>query len=357
MKPRLGRGVGRLLRSQRCAPLVAVLVALALIALDALGALQSPRTTLITSLDTNAAHFRNDVVRRFADVLAERSDGRLRLALFESGQLMSDRDVVKALAFGMIDFALPPDSKIARFEADANLMSLPLLYGLPEAEALALADGPIGARMRSAVAASMDVVVLAPALDLGFTATYTTEHDLAGPADYAGLKIRIPGGAGPAALFEALGAVPLAMPFADVPLALSQGNLDGLQSTHETIRTTRLWDAGLRYCLEDRANLIQYLPMVSNRAWSALPEDLQTLFETAWREVATASKKTAHRMQADARAVLQAHGIECVASPGPEAPVVKARLAEAAHRMALRTGMTPSLMEDLSRSFEPGKGP
>ena len=108
-------------------PLAALAAAAAAVGLDARITVSGDpsATVLIASLDTPPAHFRNGLMRRFAAQLAEQSGGRLKLELYEAGQLMSDRDVAKALAWGAIDLALPADSKIARFEPNANLLSLP----------------------------------------------------------------------------------------------------------------------------------------------------------------------------------------------------------------------------------------
>ncbi len=300
---------------------------------------------LVASLDTAPSHFRNGVVRRFGQRLAELSDGGLLLEIYEAGQLMSDRDVGKALAWGLIDFAMPADSKVARFEPNASLLSLPAFYGRPPEIAYAVTDGPLGGAVRAAIEETLNVRVLAPLLDLGFTATYATERPLRGSADYVGLKLRYPGGVGPALLFAELGAVPVAVPFPDVPLALSQGSLDALQSTHETMRSARLWDAGIKHCLEDNANLIQYVPMVSNAALRRLRADQQALLFTAWRQLAEPSRALAQRIQAEARADLASAGVHCRALPHSRDPALRQRLNDASRTVAAKIGMDVDLLE------------
>lgn len=300
---------------------------------------------LVASLDTAPSHFRNGVVRRFGQRLAEASDGGLLLEIHEAGQLMSDRDVGKALAWGLIDFAMPADSKVARFEPNANLLSLPAFYGQPPDIAYAVTDGPLGGTVRAAIEETLNVRVLAPLLDLGFTATYATERRLRSTADYVGLKLRYPGGVGPALLFAELGAVPVAVPFPDVPLALSQGSLDAVQSTHETMRSARLWDAGIKHCLEDNANLIQYVPMISNAALQRLTADEQALLFATWRQLAASSRALAQRIQAEARADLANAGIDCRALPHSRDPALRQRLHDASRTVAARIGMNADLLE------------
>ncbi len=300
---------------------------------------------MVASLDTAPSHFRNDVVRRFAQRLAEASAGALLLEIYEAGQLMSDRDVAKALAWGLIDFALPADSKVARFEPNASLLSLPAFYGQPPEVAYAITDGPLGRRVRAAIEAKLNVRVLNPLLDLGFTATYATEQPLLSTADYAGLKLRYPGGVGPALLFAELGAVPVAVPFPDVPLALSQGSLDAIQSTHETMRSARLWDAGIKHCLEDNANLIQYVPMISSAALLRLTPAQQELLFATWRQLAVSSRALAQRVQRQAKAALAAADIHCRTLSHSKDPALRQRLTAASRQVAAKIGMDKALLE------------
>ena len=68
----------------------------------------------------------------------------------------------------------------------------------------------------------------------------------------------------------------------DVPLALSQGTFDALQSTNESCASAKLWEAGLRYGLIDHQNMGDYIPMISEAFWSTLSPALKTLVEDLW---------------------------------------------------------------------------
>ena len=325
--------------------LLASLVAAYIIWLDQFAARHSESRELVVSLDTNADHFRNRLVRRFSEYLEVDSGGKLSLQLYESGQLMSDRDVPKALALGVIDFAVPADSKIARFDPNAALLSLPAFYGRPAAQVYEIADGPVGAAVRTSVENSLNVRVLEPVIDLGFTATFSTSKALASPHDYKDMKIRIPGGTGPAKLFELLGAIPIAVPFPDVPLALSQGNLDAIQTTHETARSAKLWDSGLTYCLEDNANLIQYYPMISQQAAGRLSSEQMTLLRNAWHRAAADARAQSIRFQSRARQTLAENGIKCRDVNSSEVQDLQATLQRHTRELADHIAMNPGIVD------------
>lgn len=325
---------------------MAAAIAIGTILHDLQPSTESASTTLVVSLDTPSNHFRNRLLHDFAERLQTVSGGELTLEIYESGQLMSDRDVAKALALGLIDFAIPADSKIARFEPNAALLSLPVFYGQPSNIVYSLVDGPVGDRIRASIESQLDVVVLDPVLDLGFTATYSTEKPLRSLRDYSGLKVRFPGGVGPAELFKQLGAVPVAVPFPDVPLALSQGNLDAIQSTHETVRSAKLWDAGLNYCLEDNAYLIQYIPMVSQQALQKLSPAQEKILFDSWREVASGTRTKSIQHQRDAREVLTENGITCETLEPENNADLNDSLVRASRDVATRIGIDPIIVDD-----------
>ena len=325
--------------------LAAMLVVAAVIWLDRFAAREGEVSVLVVSLDTGRSHFRNQLIFRFADHLAVESNGRLSLQVYESGQLMSDRDVSKALALGVIDFAVPADSKIARFDPNAALLSLPIFYGRPPDRVYEIIDGPAGDAVRDSVELSLNVEVLEPVIDLGFTATFSTDTALQTTSDYAGLKIRIPGGTGPADLFESLDAVPIAVPFPDVPLALSQGNLDAIQTTHETVRSAKLWDAGLTHCLEDNANLIQYYPMISRQTLDRLSHEQQQALRSAWQQAAAGAREESLRFQASARETLALHGVACSAIEAADVASRRDMLRGRTLQLASSIGMDTEILE------------
>ncbi len=68
----------------------------------------------------------------------------------------------------------------------------------------------------------------------------------------------------------------------DVPLALSQGTFDALQSTNESCASAKLWDAGLRFGLIDHQSMGDYIPMIGETFWGALSPALKSLVTDLW---------------------------------------------------------------------------
>ena len=260
------------------------------------------------SLDTGPNHLRTHVIHDFA----ERLDAELPVASTSGSlirQLYSDRDVIKALIW-VIDLALPAALHVARFEPAANVTSLPMFYGRAREVLHRALDGPLGAAVASQVEARLPVKVLAPNLDLGYINVFSTRRPLATPADLVGLKVRVPGGAAALRMFRLQGASPVAIPWSDVPLGLSQGNIDAVATSFETLQSGSLWEVGVRYALVERSMFMQYMPLIRRELWEGMDLDTRVRFTKVWRETMLDARELAAKRQIRAEKIAVDHGIQ-----------------------------------------------
>lgn len=278
------------------------------------------------SLDTGPNHLRTHVVRSFAERLEAALPQRFNVRLFDSGQLYSDRDVIKALMWGDIDLALPTALYVARFEPAAHVTSLPMFYGQPREILNSVLDGPLGAAVTEQVEARLPVKVLAPNLDLGYINVFSTHRPLASPADLAGLKVRVPGGAAALRMFRLQGASPIAIPWSDVPLGLSQGNIDAVATSFETLQSGSLWEVGVRYGLVERSMFMQYMPLVRREFWEGLNPDTRERFVRVWQETMVDARELAMQRQTRAEKIATDHGVQIRSVSEAEARSERERL-------------------------------
>jgi TRAP-type transport system periplasmic protein len=300
--------------ASRCA--MGLVVGLAFACSGLVGA-QAQSIKLKVSLDTPPSHIRNQVVARYLDDLKNASGGRIEPELYQSGQLDADRDVTKALRQGSIAMAFPGTWFLGGIEPNFNIIELPIFYGQSAALVHKAMDGKVGQEISANLEHRGGVKVLGPWLDLGAFATFSSKHPIKDPADIGGMKIRIAGGAGLSATVKFLKAIPNATPWADVPLGLSQGTFDGLISSPETVASGKLWDAGIKYAVEDRTMFGQYVPLVNEAFWERLPPDLQKILADTWNADIGEFRSEAAKSQAAALTTLAANGI-IVSAPGED---------------------------------------
>ena len=265
--------------------------------------------SLSVSLDTSPQHVRNVWLRDFKTQLEERSDGRLTLEIFEAAAKYKDSEAAAAVAQGAVDIAIPQYQLISRFVPECDFEQLPMFYGLGRDEIYALVDGPVGADLHGRIESKLGVKVLGRPIDLGFGTVFSTQTALNAPQDLAGMKVRVPGGPATIQRYETMGSAPVQISWPDVPQALQTGTISALWATQESVASAKLWDAGVRYAMEDRQAIVQYVPLISQSSFDKLPEDLQTVLLSTWDEMVDGQRDFADQRQQEAREMNASHGI------------------------------------------------
>jgi TRAP-type C4-dicarboxylate transport system substrate-binding protein len=118
--------------------------------------------------------------------------------------------------------------------------------------------------------------------------------------DLKGVKIRCTGMA--AAIVSALGGTPVAMPMGDTYDALSRGVVDGSMSPQESLQGWK-WGEVAKYTVESFGSSYSTgMFVVMNKArWSALPADVQAVFEKVNEEFADRQGKLWDEIDAQGR--------------------------------------------------------
>lgn len=319
--------------------------ALAALALAAFPLSAGAQTTFTISVDTGPNHIRNITLRTFIERLEEATNGGLTAQLFESGQLYTARDESRAVARGDIQMSVTTNSALSAFASDLSILDLPLFSGRSPAQVNGLIDGPLGETLSARVADTLGVVVPGRWLLLGFTNSFGGSRDLTGFGDFDGIRVRIPGGAGFIARYQALGAEAVAIPWADVPLALSQGTIDALLTTHETIRSSQMHEAGVRSVFIDQVSVLYYVPLVNRRFFEGLSAEHRAAFIAAWDGVIDDQRTEALRRQ-DAAAVENAANGIAIHEPDPaEVAAVNERLIALVPEVAAGLGISDDVVD------------
>lgn len=275
------------------------------------------------SLDTNATHVRNRGTEMFAAELKKRIGNKIAVEIYPSAQLFRDRDIPKALRQNAIEMGIPGTWQLDGIEPNAAIQMLPMFYGVDADTVHKIMDGKLGQFVNKRMEQRLRVKILGNWQDLGFQHVYSVSKPITKYDDLKGMKVRFPGGSANAARIKGLGGSPTLIPWPDLPLALSQGVVDAVTTTHESTFTAKLWDSGLKYSFEDYQYFGQYVPMVSLDFWNKQPKEIQNALVAAWETVVVEQRKMAAQAQIDAREVLIKNGIK-IAGPS-KAEIVAAR--------------------------------
>ncbi len=64
----------------------------------------------------------------FADLVAERTDGRVKVLVYSGGELGAEQSVIQQMQFGGIDFSRVSLSQLAEYQPALSVLQLPYLY-------------------------------------------------------------------------------------------------------------------------------------------------------------------------------------------------------------------------------------
>ncbi len=212
----------------------------------------------------------------FKEKAEELLPGKVRVEIYPNSQLFGDKDEMIALLKNDTQIIAPSLSKFSKYTSVLQIYDLPFLFKDLDAVAC-FQDSENGKEMLTSMSDKGLV-------GLGYW--HNGMKQLSGPkplrvpADAAGLKFRIQSSDVLQAQFEAVGANPQKMAFAEVYLALQTGQVDGQENTWSNIYSQKFHEVQ-PYITESNHGLIDYMVVVNEGFWSGLPDDVRAGLEEA----------------------------------------------------------------------------
>jgi tripartite ATP-independent transporter DctP family solute receptor len=224
-----------------------------------------------------------EAVRWIAAELEKRTEGRLQLKLFHSGQLGRESDTVDLARNGVIDLTRVHISVMANAVPASRVLALPYLIE-STAHLRRAVDGVPGRAVLDAMAAR-GLVGLA-IYDGGARCIYNVRHPVTRPADLAGLKLRVP----PSDLFidmtRALGANATPLSYGETFAALQTGLIDGAENNWRSFQSSRHYESAKYWANTGHSYAPDLLLMSSRRLALLSPADQALIRELASASVA-----------------------------------------------------------------------
>ena len=193
---------------------------------------------------------------RFAELVEERTDGRIVVEVYHSAQLGEERAAIEQVQFGAIDLTRVSISPLAAFSPGLDALQMPYLYNSTE-HMWRVLKGPIGDEMLASVE-DAGFVGLAW-YESGARSFYNSVRPIESVADLDGLKIRVQESQLMVGLVEALGAVATPMPFGEVYGALQTGVIDGAENNWPSYYSTSHYEVAQYYTLDRHTQVPEIL--------------------------------------------------------------------------------------------------
>ena len=205
------------------------------------GGSSEEKITLKMSVTTADQSSWTQGANKFAELVAEKTDGKVEVKVFPNEQLSGGNQSkgVEMLKSGGIDISYHSNIIYSVLDERFGVISLPWLLA-DEAAADEKLEGE-GGKAINDLLKEHNIVGLGYG-ENGFRQLTNSKKEIKTPADISGSKIRVPGMKMYISLFQSLGADPISMNFSEVFTSLQQGAIDGQENPLDVIDTSKLYE-------------------------------------------------------------------------------------------------------------------
>jgi tripartite ATP-independent transporter DctP family solute receptor len=319
--------------------LLAALAAIATLALPAMLRAQEIKARLGTSLPES--HPQTLGARRFAELATQKSQGRIRIAVFPAGQLGSDQQMQGALRGGTQQFTVPSTATLANLDKAFGILGMPFAFG-SEAQADAVLDGPFGqALLQRLPAVGMQGLAF---WENGFRHLTNSRRPVLRLEDIKGLKVRTMQSALYIDMFNGLGANAVPMAVTELFTALETRAIDGQENPYTVVHAQKFHD--VQKHLSATGHAYDALVLVASaKFWNGLAASDQALLREAAREATLYQRQASRDLNARLREDLKRLGMQVSDVAPQERQRMRAALQAVSERHAAAAG------EDIAQGF------
>ena len=223
--------------------------------------------TIKLSYGTAADHPFGLGVKKFADIVDQKSEGKITVRGYAEGQLGAEVPSISSAQGGVLEMAVTSTSAAVGNVKEFALFDFPFLFE-SEKEADALLDGPVGTQLLDKLP-EKGLIGLCY-WESGFRNVTNSKHPVQKLEDMEGLKIRTIQNPVFLDTINALGANAVPMPFTELYTALETGAVDGQAGPYTTILTSNI-DEVQEYLSATRHIYGAVVVLVGKKFWVSLP--------------------------------------------------------------------------------------
>jgi tripartite ATP-independent transporter DctP family solute receptor len=274
----------------------------------AIGRARAAEFTYKFANNLSPTHPLNKRAQEAAQKIKDDTKGRFELQIFPLSQLGSDTDTLGQIRSGAVDFFTLSGLILSTLVPAAAINGVGFAFDGYDTVWKAM-DGSLGAYVREEIAKSRQIVAFEKIWDNGFRQTTTSTKPIQTPADFDGLKIRVPAAPLWTSMFKAFGAAPTTINFNEVYSALQSKVVDGQENPYAIIDTAKLYEVQT-YCSTTNHMWDGFWFLANRRNWEALPEDIRAVITKHINAAAVAERADVAALDKVLREQLIAKGMK-----------------------------------------------
>jgi TRAP-type transport system periplasmic protein len=254
----------------------------------------------------NTDHPMSMGARKFAELVASKSGGKLHVKEYPSSQLGNELQQQSALQGGVQEMSAPAPTSLAGIVKEFGLLDFPFIVS-DFKQADALVDGPVGKALLAKLP-EKGLVGLA-FFDLGFRNVTNSKRPITRAEDLEGLKLRVIPNPVFLETFKTFKANPVPMPFAELYPALETKAVDGQENPYSVILSNKFYEVQ-KYLSATNHVYAANIILVSKKFWDKLSPTEQKILQDSALEARDYQRKVSREIAGKAVDELKAKGMQ-----------------------------------------------
>jgi TRAP-type transport system periplasmic protein len=267
---------------------------------------QISERTLRWAQQNSLEHPQGQGAKKFAELVEQKSGGKIKVRVFPSGQLGGDIPNVSALQGGTLDLMVLNAGLLVGIVKDFAVLDMPFLFNTPE-EADAVVDGPVGKKLFDKVA-EKGLIGLGY-FELGFRNVTNSRRPITKVEDFAGIKLRVLQSPLFIELFNTLGANTVSMPFPEVYTALEQKVIDGQENPFTVILDSKFQEVQ-KFASATKHIYNPQSVLISKRTWDKLSAEEKKIIQDSMDEAKVFQRQVSRQKAIEALEALKKAGMQ-----------------------------------------------
>ncbi len=221
--------------------------------------------------------------QKFADLVKEKSDGKIKVQVFPNAVLGSDRVLIEGAQRGSLEMAVSSTPNMANFALDYQVFDLPYITSPKYQENLykSLDNGKLG-KYFSKVANGIGLEAIMWA-EYGYRNFCSVGKEITDAQSLEGLKVRTTASPVEVDVAKALGMSPTPIAWGEVYTALQQGTIDSEGNTFPHLYGAKHNEV-LKYAMYSYHNYGMQLGVANKKWWDKLDKRAQNVIREAAAE-------------------------------------------------------------------------
>jgi tripartite ATP-independent transporter DctP family solute receptor len=240
------------------------------------------------------------------DRIKTATNGAVEIQLFPNNQLGSDTDMLSQLRTGAIDFFTLSGLILSTLVPPASINGVGFAFKDYDTVWKAM-DGKLGGYVRGEID-KRGLTAFDRIWDNGFRQITSSTHPIRQPSDLKGFKIRVPVSPLWTSMFQALGASPISINFAEVYSALQTKIAEGQENPLSLIEIAKLYEVQ-KYVSMTSHMWDGFWLLANKRGFASLPADVQAIVMREFNASALEERADIARLNGSVVADLKTKGL------------------------------------------------